>query len=158
MYSELFDYTYYDSKQKNPHNRRCIAGRITGCSKCVGYCTYENHSGFLTEQLCKKHNCLEKGCYYFLPKTKQDRTSNNHFNVSDNIVSIASNLTEPFEGLKVLRATQKGTGEWGIKYVAISDTYPIKKIEKQISEAVGESVIMINLNYDFELSAKLIFT
>lgn len=157
MYSELYDYAYYDSKQKNPYNRRCIDGHITGCGKCVGYCTYEEHSGFLTERLCKEHNCIEKGCYYYLPKPKQERIPDKKTCISDDIVSVASKITESLEGMKVLRATQNGNGQWNIKYVTISDMYPIKRIENQISEAVGETVIMINLNYDFDLAAKLIF-
>lgn len=157
MYSELYDYAYYDSRQKSPHHRRCIDGCVTGCGNCVGYCTYEGHSGFLTEQLCKEHNCIEKGCYYFLPKPKQERIPSNKNCVSDNIISIAAELTESLEGMKILRATKNSNGQWKIKYVTISDMYPIKTIENQISEAVGETVIMINLNYDFEVAAKLIF-
>ena len=158
MYSEPYDYAYYDSRQKNPHNRRCINGHITGCGKCVGYCTYEEHCGFLTEQLCKEHNCIEKGCYYFLPKPKQERFTNNSISISDDIISVASKITESLEGMKVLRAAKNSTGQWNVKYVTISDIYPIKRLESQISEAIGETVIMINLNYDFDLAARLIFS
>ena len=62
-------------------------------------------------------------------KPKQERVTNNCNRISDDIVSVASKITESLEGMKVLRATKNITGQWNIKYVTISDTYPIKRIE-----------------------------
>ena len=73
MYFETYNYDYFDRKQKNSYNRRCIDGHITGCGKCIGYCTYQEHSGFLTKQLRKEHNCINKGCFYYLPKPKYEK-------------------------------------------------------------------------------------
>ncbi len=157
MYYDLYDYTYYDNKQKSPYNRRCIDGNIVGCGRCVGYCTYQEHSGFLTEKHRKEHNCIEKGCYYFLPKNKHRRHLNIKTGKDEEIISVASKITESFEGMRILRSTQNSDGQWMIHYVTISDEYPIKRIENQISEAIGETVIMNKLNYDFEIAAKLIF-
>ena len=51
----------------------------------------------------------------------------------------------------------KADGGWRLKYITITDAYPIGRIAESISEAVGETVVMINLNYDFETAARLIF-
>ena len=55
------------------HLRKCINGKFTGCGKCVGYCSYQIHPGFLTRELRKEHDCIKKGCYYYQSKkTKTD--------------------------------------------------------------------------------------
>lgn len=48
--------------------RRLIDGTVTGCNRCVGCCTYREHPGFLTRQQRQAHDCVGKGCYYYLPK------------------------------------------------------------------------------------------
>ena len=65
-------YEKFEENCKN-HERRCIDGRITGSNKCVGYCQYEMHSGFLTKELRKQHNCLGKGCFYYVQKMKDKK-------------------------------------------------------------------------------------
>lgn len=70
------DYNNYENKHLTPHHRRCIDGKTTGCSKCVGYCKFREHPGFLTRELRKRHDCLKKGCYYYVPKTKSVKSSN----------------------------------------------------------------------------------
>ena len=59
------------SKNDSPHCRRCIDGKITGCGNCVGYCQFWGHPGYLTKELRKEHNCIKKGCNYYIPKVKQ---------------------------------------------------------------------------------------
>ena len=53
-----------------PHIRKCIDGTITGCGKCVGYCRFRDHPGYLTKELRKDHDCIKKGCRYSEPKQK----------------------------------------------------------------------------------------
>lgn len=64
------DYMSVERKQRSPHRRRCIDGKTTGCGSCVGYCTFIEHPGYLTQQLRKTHNCIKKGCHYYRPKEK----------------------------------------------------------------------------------------
>ena len=59
---------YPASHHNAPHHRRCINGKITGCGNCVGYCNYSGHPGYLTKELRKNHNCIKKGCNYYIPK------------------------------------------------------------------------------------------
>lgn len=63
-------YSSIEQTQKSPHHRRCINGQITGCGNCVGYCSFHEHPGYLTQQLRKEHNCIKKGCHYYRAKEK----------------------------------------------------------------------------------------
>lgn len=68
------DRSYYrqmESMQVSPHKRKCIDGKVTGSGKCVGYCRFNGHRGYLTSELRKQHNCLGKDCYYYSPKEKE---------------------------------------------------------------------------------------
>ena len=64
------DSTVNFAANDSPHHRRCINGRKTGCGNCIGYCKYSGHPGYLTKELRKEHDCIKKGCNYYVPKTK----------------------------------------------------------------------------------------
>ena len=64
-------YADREKRQGAPHHRRCIDGKITGCGNCVGYCTFQEHPGYLTKQLRKEHDCIKKNCHYYQPKEKE---------------------------------------------------------------------------------------
>ena len=60
--------------QQEPVNyRQCIDGSITGSNKCVGFCSYYGHSGFLTADLRRQHDCLGKQCTNYIPKHKNKK-------------------------------------------------------------------------------------
>ncbi len=67
--------TIFFSNTDQPHHRKCIDGKITGCGNCVGYCKYCEHPGYLTKDLRKKHDCIKKNCNYYVPKTKTSNVS-----------------------------------------------------------------------------------
>lgn len=71
--SHYEQYAMLEEKHGRGHERRCINGKITGCGKCVGFCTYEVHPGFLTEDLKSKHRCDSRECRFFLPKPRKLR-------------------------------------------------------------------------------------
>ena len=157
MHFGLIDYTYLDKVQGSDHRRHCIDGRITGRGNCVGYCQFTKHPGFLTARHCAEHHCTEKGCHYFLPKPKQEKVAAKCHDTGTEIVMIATLAISAFEGMKIMRADKADDG-WRLKYITLSDAYPISRIAENISEAVGEAVVMIRLDYDFELTAQLIFS
>ena len=64
----LCRYELLEKKSGSPHDRRCIDGRITGCGNCVGYCSYSEHPGFLTRKQRQEHDCIKKGCHYYIAK------------------------------------------------------------------------------------------
>lgn len=59
-------------RRQQGRERRLINGRITGCGKCVGYCRYDGHPGYLDKTLRQAHDCLRKGCFYYAPKDTRD--------------------------------------------------------------------------------------
>lgn len=156
MINRAQDYAYYDGLYSSPHHRRCIDGSITGSSKCVGYCEYSEHKGFLSEKLRNERNCIAKGCNYYLPKQQQPHKAKTKDSRPNEVISIASAVLSSIEGLKILRADKSASG-WILKYITISNSYSIGAFEKSISEAIGETVIMKDLNYDFDAAAKMLF-
>ena len=58
----------HDHPRKIRNHCRCIDGTITGSNKCVGFCDYYGHRGFLTKETRKKHDCLKKECAYYVAK------------------------------------------------------------------------------------------
>lgn len=156
MHFGLIDYAYLDKAQSDPYRRRCIDGRITGRGNCVGYCRCDDHPGFLTAEHCAEHQCKQKGCHYFMPKPKQEKASCKRPDMKSEIVAAATRAISAFEGMKIMRADKANDG-WQLKYITISDAYPISRIEEDISDVIGETVVMINLNYDFETAAMLLF-
>lgn len=151
------DYAFYERIYENSRNRRCIDGRITGCGNCVGYCRYAGHSGFLTEKHRSQHNCIEKGCFYYVPKAKRPKSKRFEKLTCRELTALATQLTAEYEGMRVMGAAQDQDKCWTVRYVTITNEYPIEALEKRISESIGEVVTMFNLNYDFERAASLIF-
>lgn len=42
--------------------------RSISCDRCynaVGFCHFKEHKGYITKDLLKQHDCLNKGCHYF---------------------------------------------------------------------------------------------
>jgi hypothetical protein len=151
------DYQSYDSRHKSAHSRKCIDGTITGSSKCVGYCEYECHPGFLTEKLREKHRCLEKKCIYYIPKQK-----NNVHNIAkkdndqEHILALSASVTSNMEGMKVMRANRNKDGGWTIFYISISE-YFFDAATRILEENTGSRVKFVNLEYRFDIAADLIF-
>ena len=150
------DYLYYEKKSASKYNRRCIDGRITSCSNCVGYCTYSRHNGFLTKEHYTEHNCNGKGCSCFLPKIKAEEPQRCIHAPSSEIVKLASEATSGLEGIRIMDAVKRSSGGWFVKYVCITNEYSIKAISNAISALVGEEITMIQLNYSFDRAAHLI--
>lgn len=155
--TKTMDYAYYDNKSDSKYDRRCIDGKITGCGNCVGYCQYSEHSGFLTIKQRKEHNCIAKSCYHYLPKIKQEKFKKAVDNRPLEIISISSGLISKLEGIRIMKACRNRDGGWLVKYISITNGYSIKDIERKISMSIGEAITMVNMNYDFDLAAQLIF-
>ncbi len=151
------DYLYFEEKCGNSKNRRCIDGHITGSGNCVGYCMYDVHSGFLTKELREAHNCIENGCLYYLQKTKPIKPQIEISNRSSEVVKMASDAISAYEGIRIMDASANQNGGWFVKYVSITNEYSIETIENRISTLLGESITMVNLNYDFDRATQLIF-
>ena len=158
MYNAGYDYSYFDRKQNHTHNRRTIDGTITGCSKCVGYCQFSEHSGFLTEEQRKEHNCIGKGCHYYLSKPKTEKVKPSRKNNTTEIIKKSSEVIANLEGIKIIRAEEITEGGWKLKFVTLSNVYSIADLERLISSVIRQKAVMQRLNYDFEIAAQLIYS
>lgn len=132
------------------YNLRCIDGAIHGSSKCVGYCSYQGHSGFLTSDHVREHQCIEKGCYYHYTKPNVDKPR--RAKEDDTLVLKAATVaTAEMEGLKVIRARQATKGLWTVYYVAIAQ-YILLPIEAVLSQMMGCRVQMQQIHCDFDVA------
>lgn len=150
------EYEKIESKCHSKYNRRCINGSITGCGNCVGYCKFSEHPGFLTREQRKEHNCIEKGCYYYVNKPKHNAPKK-QISTSDRILNIAISCSTPMEGFRITSALQDKNGVWKLNYVTISNDYPIDRLSKEISVQCGESIFLQQLNCDFDQAVHLIY-
>jgi len=150
-------YTFYEQKNASAHHRRCIDGKITGCGNCVGYCQYKEHPGFLTEKLRTEHDCIGKGCFYYLPKPKNEKYPLKAAEILQSILNTITEALVGYEGMRVLQADKCPSGGWQLKYVTITNEYHIPSIEKKLSACVGDVISMIRLNCDFEKAVQLIY-
>lgn len=150
-------YEQYEKRSGAEHSRKCIDGRITGSNNCVGYCEYREHSGFLTDEQRKQHRCIEKGCFYYVNKErKTNKICKKKKDNSEVLVSKARECTKEYEGLRVLHAIPNGHNGWVLRYIAITNDYPIGTIEERISKKIGVDVNMERLNYDFDICVELL--
>lgn len=71
-------------------------------------------------------------------------------------IDAAREETENLRDIRVMRA-ERGERGWRLKYVALDDDYPVAAIERRLSRLAGEAVRMINLHYDFDTTARLLY-
>ena len=58
--------------------------------------------------------------------------------------------------MRILRAKHSDRG-WQLKYIALDDDLPVAAIERSLSRRLGEMVRMVNLHYDFDTAARMIY-
>lgn len=74
----------------------------------------------------------------------------------ESVYEAARQATANLRELRVMRAERSERG-WKLKYISLDDTYPIAAIERSLTHAVGERVNMIDLHYDFDTTARLLY-
>jgi len=139
------------------YNRTCINGRVTGCGKCVGYCQYEGHPGYLTEQLRREHKCLEKECFYYLQKPAYVRRTPHNFRSADALLKVAEQRSAHMEGLRVINVQECRPGHWQFNYVTISNDYPLDELAYTLSNELNGEVSFRKLDYSFDRCVQLIW-
>jgi len=72
------------------------------------------------------------------------------------LIDAARRETEGMRDMRIMRA-ERGERGWRLKYITLDDDYPIAAIERRLTRAVGEAVRMINLHYDFDTTARLLY-
>lgn len=150
-------YEYYESLSPSRVNRRCINGRITGSGKCVGYCTYDGHPGFLTNELCKAHSCIDKNCFYYVAKerTKQEVTVT-YVDHSLFILEEARKHLKYSDSIYPVKVKRNSFDSYSVCYVTISSEKIPDRLLKKFSDNFGVNVKFEKLNYDFDKCFELI--
>lgn len=150
------DYFFYD--QKHPYNRKCIDGSVVGCGKCVGFCTYNEHPGFLTKEIRQAHNCIKKNCFHYRQKDKKKQPKSVSSTVKNekHILNEAQKVLDYYEGIRLMRANSNSDGNWTINYITITNAYSVHEMEQLLSNRLGIAVTLNLLKYDFNTAAKLI--
>ena len=72
------------------------------------------------------------------------------------VIGAAREAISSMRDMRVIRAEHSENG-WRLKYITLDDSYPIAAIERSLTRAVGETVNMVNLHYDFDTAARLIY-
>lgn len=138
------------------YNLRCIDGSIHGCGKCVGYCCYDGHTGFLTAELQTEHQCIEKGCFYHHPKpVKQRRSHADNVSLQKEVLSIAQGATFAMEGLRIIRVAVPSSTSCVVYYAAIA-MYDISVVAEKIAASTGCQVVMKQIPCDFDTAVALV--
>ncbi len=137
--------------------RRTIDGSNTGCSSCVGYCQYSGHPGFLTKEQRKKHNCINKECYYYSAKPQRERSNTKLQNSGSEIISYANSNNLLQEGVHFLKAIQCEYQKWKIDYITITNEYSLIPIKNAIESTFNCEVDFEQKKYSFDKCVQLIF-
>lgn len=150
----------YEEMEK-PHRqsfvRPLINGSRCGSAKCLGYCHFDEHPGFLNQKLLRKHQCLEKDCKYFQPKPRRPkRPQEEVYNRAADIVEFSNKIMQDCEGIKAVKAEQDSRGDWIVRFVAVASCEK-EHLEVRISRLAGEKVRLKQLSCSFDHAAKIIF-
>lgn len=150
-------YAEYERESSSSYLRKSITGSSIGCGKCVGYCQFRGHSGFLTREQRSQHNCIGKGCFYYLEKPKQEKE---HKNVASkqsfDIMSIIQESVTS-EAIRIIRVTITGDNKATAFFVAITNDTTFTESTKQIKENYGVDVTFTKLDYGFDTCVKLLY-
>ncbi len=152
---EMNLYSYWESRSPSQYTRKCIDGSVTGCNKCVGYCQYAGHPGFITQKHRLAHRCIEKNCFYYIGKPCREKTIQKVKSSCAQILTMAEQYTQHMDGIKVIDAIQE-KGCWQICYVTITKECSFNSIEGNLSQELNCDIIFTKLNYDFGRCVQLI--
>jgi len=155
--TEIDKYAFFEKKSPSSYTRRCIDNSITGSNKCVGYCQFEGHPGFLTKDLLKQHNCIEKKCYHFVKKSSKDKPLNNNHDMSSLILTHAQNTFSNNEGIKIMSVKNTKYKDYTISYITITNECNFNDYISIALDIFDANVSFVRLNYDFETCVALIF-
>ena len=139
-------------------NLRCIDGSLHGCGRCMGYCAYDGHAGFLSAELQDEHQCIEKGCFYHSSKPKARRSlHDNRKLLQRRILLTAQDATAAMEGLCVIRVAIEPDAICVVYYAAIAQ-YDVAPIAEAIAASTGYQVTMKQIPCDFDVAVALVMS
>ena len=149
-------YALYEQHSPSKYTRQCIDHTITGCNKCLGYCRYDGHPGFLTERHIREHECLQKDCFYFLQKPKKpSEPLRRNLDLSEAILDQLQRIASG-EFIKFLRVKNASLNSYTAYYVTITNDYSFAGYLEQVKSKHGINLSFEKLNYDFETCVSIL--
>jgi hypothetical protein len=151
--------SYYwdlDARFGSDRNRKCIDGKITGCGKCVGYCQFTGHPGFLTAELKAQHECTSKGCFYYIEKPSRVRDRRRTVPLQVDILSEAKKHISHMEGVKCLTVVNDCIDQWCLNYITITNDYSLIPTKDALENKFGCKIRLNRLPYAFDVCVQLI--
>lgn len=163
MYTTVYStkpnrYEHYEKQSKSKYSRRCIDGSITGCNKCVGYCQYNGHSGFLTREQRAEHNCIGKGCFYYIPKPKYEEKKYERItDLSPTLLIKARKAIEENEGVRIIRVENTEFKQYCAYYITITNDCDFESYSTQIQNEFNVNIKFVKLDYDLDKCIALLY-
>lgn len=159
VYSSDYDmYKHYEKQYSIGTLRRCIDGSLTGSNKCIGYCRYSEHPGFVTQKLQREHDCISKNCFHYVSKNKPMEIScRKRADISQEIFAFAQKLLANNEFIKVLRVKNIEYKQYCAYYVTITNDYSLNQYASLINAKLGIHIQFERLNYDFDKCVALLY-
>lgn len=155
--SETNIYVEQASQYGSSYIRKTIDGRQVGCSKCVGFCQYDGHPGFLTAEQRDQHNCLQKNCYYYVSKPAKEKKRSISKNITCNILSVANENIVQQEGIRFLNAVEYEYGKWHLEYVTITNEYSLTSVQKLLEDTFNCEIVFSRKKYSYERCIQILF-
>lgn len=155
--TEKHPYTEMETRFGKSHVRKTIDGHRVGCSKCIGFCQYDGHPGFLTYEQLKKHDCIGKKCFYYISKPAKDKMPPEKENKDKRIVDAANECINSQEGIRFLDAIQCELKKWQLGYITITNDYSLSDTKEILERQFGCEVIFSKKQYSYERCIQLLF-
>ena len=146
---------YIDSLSIN-HTVKTIDGRKASSSKCIGYCSYHGHPGFITKEQRMHHNCTKNQCDYYIAKSARNNHEQSFDTTENQIMHLVKEETSDIQGVKALRTTKTNNNTYIVFFVTITNDYSFESCILAAYKTFGVSIIFYKLDYDYEKSAAII--
>ena len=147
-------YGQFERKSPTKYQRKCIDGSITGCGNCVGYCQFYEHPGFLTQKHREQHDCLNKKCFYYVPKPKAKHIFNDK-NFETDLLKLVQKSVEGMDDLRIINVRKKGD-TWFVGYITVFGGHILLEIEDVLRQNIGVPIVMQKLDYSFDRCVELL--
>ena len=136
--------------------RRSIDGHVVGSNKCVGYCLFEDHPGFLTNEQYRNHDCLKKNCCHFVPRSRKQPPQKANQDISPLILNHVQKSIPADAGIKIIKVAPCGPRRYSASYITVTNDHNPERYADAALKQFGVRISFVRLNYDFDVCVKLI--
>lgn len=145
-------------KHSNSHfTETLITGNKTSSGKCVGYCNFNQHKGFLNKKLIDKHCCHEKKCpFFYTVNSLADEQKNYDSENREEIIKVAANKAiEKYDYVKIV-GVRKCKKYFLLSYASVCGINEIK-LSEIIQQKCNVNVMLKLINQPFEKMVSIVY-